>query len=74
MQRTKLLCNKFLGINRVNAVYSPSVITASDMQNVELFQTEVNSGIGIRTMKGNVSVCDDIPLNETVINIFESIS
>ena len=73
MQRTKLLCNKFLGINRVNAVYSPSVITASDMQNVELFQTEVNSGIGIRTMKGNVSVCDDIPLNETVINIFESI-
>ena len=43
------------------------------MQNVELFATEVNSGVGIRTSKGNVSVCSLIPEDENVINIFESI-
>ena len=73
MQRTSLICNNFSGINRSSSVFSSSTITASDMQNVELFATEVNSGVGIRTAKGNVSVCDLIPENETVINIFESI-
>lgn len=73
MQRTALICNNFSGINRSNSVYSPSVITASDIQNVELFATEVNSGVGIRTSKGNVSICDTIPSGETVINIFESV-
>lgn len=73
MQRTSLICNKFSGINRSNSVFSSSTITASDMQNVELFSTEVNSGVGIRTSKGNVCVCDDIPSGEKVINIFESI-
>ena len=73
MKQTSLICNKFLGINRQTSVYSSSVITASDMQNVELFATEVNSGIGIRTMKGNVAVCDSIPVGEIVINIFESV-
>ena len=61
MQRTALICNNFSGINRSSSVYSSSVITASDMQNVELFATEVNSGVGIRTSKGNVSVCSLIP-------------
>lgn len=73
MQRTALICNNFSGINRSSSVYSSSVITASDMQNVELFATEVNSGVGIRTSKGNVSVCSLIPEDENVINIFESI-
>ena len=73
MQRTSLICNNFSGINRSSSVFSSSTITASDIQNVELFATEVNSGVGIRTAKGNVSVCDLIPENETVINIFESI-
>lgn len=73
MQRTALICNRFSGINRSSSVYSSSVITASDIQNVELFATEVNSGVGIRTSKGNVAVCSQIPADERVINIFESI-
>ena len=73
MQKTSLICNNFSGINRTNSVYSSSIITASDMQNVELYSTGVNSGVGIRTSKGNVAVCDNIPAGERVINIFESI-
>ncbi len=73
MQRTSLICNKFSGINRSESVFSKSVITASDIQNVELFSTEINSGVGIRTAKGNVAVCSSIPEGENVINIFESV-
>ena len=73
MQKTSLICNNFSGINRTSSVYSGSVVTASDMQNVELFSTGVNSGVGIRTAKGNVCVCDLIPQGEEVINIFESV-
>ncbi len=73
MQRTNLICNNFSGISRTASVYSGSIVTASDMQNVELFSTGVNSGVGIRTAKGNISVCNLIPNDERVINIFESI-
>ncbi len=73
MQKTSLICNNFSGINRTDSVFSPSVITASDMQNVELFVTGANSGIGIRTAKGNKSVCELIPEEEKVVNIFESV-
>ncbi len=73
MQRTALICNNFSGINRTSSVYSSSLITASDIQNVELYSTQVNAGVGIRTTKGNISVCDSIPQGEQVINIFESI-
>lgn len=73
MQKTSLICNNFSGINRTSSIYSSSVVTASDIQNVELFATGVNSGVGIRTAKGNIAVCDDIPEGEKVINIFESI-
>jgi len=73
MQKTTLVCNNFSGINRSSSVFGSNIITASDIQNVELFSTETNSGIGIRTMKGNVSVSDLIPEDEIVINIFESI-
>jgi len=73
MQKTSLICNNFSGINRTSSIYSSSVVTASDIQNVELFATGVNSGVGIRTAKGNVAVCDDIPNGEKVINIFQSV-
>ena len=73
MQRTTLISNNFSGINRTSSVYSSSVITASDIQNVELYSTEINSGVGIRTSKGNVSVCSLIPSGEEVINIFQSV-
>lgn len=73
MQKTSLICNNFSGINRNLSQYSSSIITAFDMQNVELFSTENNSGVGIRTANGNIAISDSIPENEKVINIFESI-
>ena len=73
MQKTNLICNNFSGINRNSAIFDSSVITASDIQNVELFSTESNSGVGIRTTSGNISVGDFIPEDEIVINIFESV-
>ena len=73
MQKTSLVCNNFSGINRSSSVFGSSLITASDIQNVELFSTEINSGVGIRTTRGNVSISNLVPENETVIDIFESI-
>lgn len=72
MQRKSLVCSNFSGINRSNSKFDSSVITASDMQNVELYSTEINSGVGIRTANGNVSV-GLIPEGENVVNIFESV-
>lgn len=68
---TQLLCNKFGGIRKKTATFSSDLITCSDCQNVELFYTGVNSGIGVRTAKGNVPLKD--LENKTIINIFESI-
>ena len=73
MQKTTLICNNFSGINRTSSIFDNSVITAVDMQNVELFSTETNSGVGIRTANGNIAMSDLLPENEIVINIFESI-
>jgi len=68
-----LVCNKFSGIHRQNSSFSAKSISASDLQNVELFPTGVNSGIGIRSSKGNTAVCDLIPQGEFVIDIFQSV-
>ena len=68
-----ILCNNFGGINRINSSFSSSVITASDIQNVELFNTGINSGVGIRTMKGNTSIYEFQDEDEVIINIFESV-
>ena len=73
MQKTSLICNNFSGINRSSAVFDSSIITASDIQNVELYSTETNSGVGIRTANGNVSICDLLSEDEQVVNIFESV-
>lgn len=73
MQQTSLICNNFSGINRTSALYSGSIITASDMQNVELFATGTNSGVGIRTAYGNAAISGLVPEGEIVVNIFESI-
>ncbi len=73
MNYTSLICNTFSGIKRQESVFSSKMITATDMQNVELFSTNSNSGVGIRTVKGNISVCGLIPAGEVVINIFDSV-
>ncbi len=69
---SSLICNKFNGIKRISSSFSSGMISASDMQNVELFDTGINSGIGIRTMKGNTAVIN-LPNGEKIINIFESV-
>lgn len=70
---TQLICNNFGGIRQKNAVFTDELITAQDIQNVELYYTGTNGGVGIRTAKGNVSVNDTLVGSERIINIFESI-
>lgn len=66
-----LICNNFTGIKKVQTSFSSSLISASDMQNVELFDTGINSGVGIRTMFGNESVFEFE--DENIINTFRSV-
>ena len=68
-----LLSNKFLGIKRIDSSFSSQGISASDLQNVELFDTGINSGTGVRTMKGNVKAFEFEDSDEKIINIFESV-
>lgn len=70
---TKILSNNFAGIKRVCSEFSSNQITATDLQNVELFFTGINSGVGIRTMKGNSEFLTIKNQNEKIINIFQSI-
>lgn len=80
---TSLVNFNFGGIRRKDSSFSDQKITCSDCQNVELFFTELNSGVGIRTANGNTSVTqyvnvsdelvDLIPDGEEVVGIFESI-
>lgn len=70
---TQLICNNFGGIRQKNAVFSSDLITAQDMQNVELYYTGTNGGVGIRTTKGNISINDTLVGQEKIINIFESV-
>ena len=80
---TSLINFKFGGIRRKDSVFSDEKITCSDCQNVELFFTKLNSGIGIRTANGNKSITqyldnndelqDAVPDGEEVVGIFETI-
>ena len=72
-QLTQLICNRFGGIRQKNAIFSSDIITAQDIQNVELYDTGTNGGVGIRTAKGNVSINDTLVGTEKIINIFQSI-
>ena len=70
---TQLICNTFGGIRKISSVFANELITASDLQNVELYDTGVNGGIGIRTVLGNKVICDLIPEDEKIIEIFSSV-
>lgn len=70
---TQLLCNNFAGINRINAEFSQDKITCSDCQNIELFNTEMNHGVGIRTTLGNTLCFDGFDDGEKIVDIFETI-
>jgi hypothetical protein len=80
---TSLLNCNFGGIRRKDSSFSDAKITCSDCQNVELFFTGLNSGVGIRTANGNISITtytDEegnilnlVPEGETVVGMFTSI-
>lgn len=71
---TSLICNKFGGIRRKNAIFSVDLITASNLENIELYDTGINGGVGIRTANGNIDISGDaFPANEEIINVFESV-
>lgn len=70
---TQLICHNFGGIRQKNAVFSEELITAQDIQNVELYYTGINNGVGIRTVKGNVSVNSELVGNKKIVDIFESV-
>ena len=70
---TSLINHSFGGIRRKDSMFSDEKITCSDCQNVELFYTDLNSAIGLRTAKGNVSVGATIPDGEEVVGLFETV-
>lgn len=70
---TSLINFNFGGIRRKDSCFSQEKITCSDCQNVELYYTKLNSGIGIRTSPGNICIGDFILEEEQVINIFSSL-
>lgn len=53
---TSIICNNFSGIQKQNATFSSELVTCSDCQNVELYYTNQNSGIGLRTSQGNTKI------------------
>ena len=63
----------FGGIRRKNSRFDDTQITCSDCQNVELYFTESNSGVGLRTAKGNKVLLDYFAENEEIIEVFETI-
>lgn len=68
--RTQLICNNFGGIRTKNEAFNNELITASDTQNVELYYT--GTGVGIRTMDGNISINEDLKDDYSIIGVFES--
>ena len=67
------ICDKYAGIRQKSARFTKDEITCSDMQNVELFYTGINSGVGIRTVKGNKGI-KEVPEGERIVNLFQSFS
>lgn len=70
---TQLLCNNFGGIRQKSAIFNESLISAQDSQNVELYYTEINGGVGLRTAKGNYAINSDLEDTETIINEWSSL-
>lgn len=64
--------NSFKGIREYNGVNSGGQISAIDMQNVELVQTELGSETGIKSMDGNV-VIHELPAGYEAIGMYKSV-
>jgi len=70
---TQLICRNFGGIREKNAVFTEEMISAQDIQNVELYFTGINNGVGIRTMKGNLPINSELAGEKRIVEIFESV-
>ena len=70
---TQLICRNFGGIRQKNAVFSEEMISAQNIQNVELYYTGINNGVGIRTMNGNASVNNTLAGSKQIVEIFETV-
>lgn len=57
---TELSCSNFTGIKTKDALFSSEVISCSDCQNVELYNTNQNQGVGVRVAKGNRPLFDKV--------------
>lgn len=66
---TSLINYNFGGIRRKDSAFSDEKITCSDCQNVELFFTKLNSGVGIRNSNGNKSITEYTDLNDELQNL-----
>ena len=62
----------FKGIRELNGVNAGGEISALECDNVELVQTEIGSGTGIKTMDGN-SVLYTLPDGYEIKGIFASL-
>ncbi|MCD7779807.1 MAG: hypothetical protein LUH05_03965 [Candidatus Gastranaerophilales bacterium] len=62
----------FKGIREFNGVNSNGAISAINMENVELIQTEIGSETGIKSMSGNAAVYN-LPDGYKAIRIFKSV-
>lgn len=66
------IISKFLGIRQYNGINSAGAVSAINAENVELIQSDIGSGIGIKTALGNSKIYD-LPDGYTAIDIFSSV-
>ena len=66
---TELSCNIFTGIKTSDASFSSEVISCSDCQNIELYDTNQNQGTGIRVSKGNKPLITELKFSDDDNNI-----
>lgn len=66
------ICDRYGGIRQKHAQFTEKVISCSDCQNVELFYSGINSGVGIRTVKGHKGI-KELAENERIVNLFPSV-
>lgn len=63
--------DKFLGIREYNGVNSNGIISAIKANNIDLYQSDIGSGIGIKSTKGNKGIYE-LPEGYKIIDIFSS--
>ena len=64
--------SKFLGIREFNGVNSDGCLSAIKADNVELFQTDIGAGTGVKSSYGN-AILYELPKGYEIIDIFSSV-